>query len=408
MDAQVLTDDTPLVYRNERRLFKISAVLGILAWVAIVIGTIGIALIYVLLGFLVFLFAQSALISYLRGTGVHITAEQFPDLNERLLFCCRRLGVEVVPDAYLIHADGAFNAFATRFLGRNFVVLFSDVVDALEDDPDAINFYIGHELGHIHRKHLQWAPLLWPAGLLPILGPAYARAREYTCDSYGAVCCASNDSIAHGIAALAAGNHRWRVLNVDAYQKQALASGGFWMSFHELVGDYPWLTKRMARLLSPAYRPPGRHFVAWLLACFVPRFGSGGAASMLVTVAMIGILAAVAIPAYQDYTVRAKVTEGLGLAQVAKTTANEYFLRNKQPCENNESCGLPPAEEISGGTVRRVKVGTNSVITLEFSAKPIDGQTIELEPSLTKSNEFQWACTGGTLEAKYRPSSCRK
>jgi hypothetical protein len=60
----------------------------------------------------------------------------------------------VVPEAYLLQMGGMLNAFATRFLGRDFLVLYSDVVDGLADNPDALNFYIGHEIGHIKRKHL--------------------------------------------------------------------------------------------------------------------------------------------------------------------------------------------------------------------------------------------------------------
>ena len=408
MDVQVTADSVAFIYNNERKLFVLSAIIGILAWVLIIVGTIGIALIYVLLGFLIFLFAHSALISYLRGTGVQITAEQFSDLHGRVIFCCQKLGVEVPPDAYLIHADGAFNAFATRFLGRNFIVLFSNVVDALEEDSEAINFYIGHELGHIHRKHLQWGPVLWPAGLLPLLGAAYSRAREYTCDSYGAACCSNRESVAHGIAALAAGDRRWRTLNVAAYQNQARESGRFWMSFHELTGDYPWLTKRMSRMMSPDYRPPGRSVLAWILASFIPRLGSGGGASLLVTVAIVGILAAVAIPAYQDYTIRAKVTEGLTLASPAKATASAFYSANRSACESNEACGLASANDIANGAVRRVEVGKGSTITVEFSTKEINAQTVILEPHVNDAGELQWTCTGGSLEAKYRPSSCRK
>ena len=61
------------------------------------------------------------------------------------------------------------------------------------------------------------------------------------------------------VTALAAGHRRWRTLNVEAYRHQAVESGGFWMSFHELVADYPWLSKRMARVTVPDYRPPSRH-----------------------------------------------------------------------------------------------------------------------------------------------------
>ena len=154
----------------------------------VVIGTIGIALIYVLFAFIFYSFVQSAFISALKGNGVKVTPSQYPDLHKSLVECCRRIGMEQPPELYLLRTD-FFNALATKFLGRNFIVLFTDVVDALADEPGAIDFYIGHELGHIHRKHLKWAPVFFPALLLPVLGAAYRRSQEYTCDRYGAARC---------------------------------------------------------------------------------------------------------------------------------------------------------------------------------------------------------------------------
>lgn len=156
-----------LVYPNERRLFMVALVIAIIFWALLIIGTVGIALVYIALFLLFMLFAQSGLISYIRGNGVRITKDQYPDLHERLIECCKTLDVKTVPEFYLLRTD-FFNAIATRFLRKHFVVLFSDVVDALEKRPGAINFYIGHELGHIHRNHLFWDRILAPALLLPV------------------------------------------------------------------------------------------------------------------------------------------------------------------------------------------------------------------------------------------------
>jgi len=90
---------------------------------------------------------------------------------------------------------------------------------------------------------------------------------------------------------------------------QVAVTNEFRMSLHELTNDYPWRTKRMASALAfrqnEEFRHPRRSLFAGLLSIFVPRFGAGGGTSLLTSVAMIGILAAIAIPAYQDYTIRA-------------------------------------------------------------------------------------------------------
>lgn len=152
-----------LVYRHERPLFVISMVIGVLVWLARVVGTVGIALVYVLFFFLIYLFAQSGFISYLRGNTVELSERQFPDLYNHYRESCQKLGRDEIPTAYLMMSDGVLNALATRFLRRHYVVLYSSVVEALKSRPEALRFYFGHELAHIRRGHLTLNWLRWPA-----------------------------------------------------------------------------------------------------------------------------------------------------------------------------------------------------------------------------------------------------
>ena len=396
------------VYKNERPLFVIALLISLLVWGVLIVVTFGIALLYVLLFFVIYLFVQSAFISYLKGTAVHITAAQFPDLHQRVVKCSERLGIRPVPDAYIIHANGAFNALATRFLGRNFVVLYSDVVDALERNPDAVDFYIGHELGHIQRKHLLWGPVLWPALILPLLGAAYSRAREYTCDLYGARCCVDAKAATDGLAALAVGHKRWHTLNESLYTAQTGDTGGFWMSFHELISDYPWLTKRMARINNErSIDIPTRNPLAWLFAMFIPRLGvGGGAASVLIFVAIIGILAAVALPAYQDYTVRAKMSGVLLYAREASEAVEKHVYKTGEIPERLEEVGMsstPPSTNI-----RTVQINPkNGIIQIVLAFSPLDGQSLLFIPSMGQDKKITWRCASENSAKKYLPQACR-
>ena len=399
-----------LIYRNEKLLFGIAVLISALFWLVLVGVTLGIALIYVLMFFVFYLFAQSAFISYIRGTAVKITPQQFPDLHQRVAACSSKLGMKNVPDVYLLHADGAFNALATRFLGRNFVVLFSDVVDAFEAQPGAVNFYIGHEMGHIHRKHLLWGPFLTPALLLPLLGAGYSRAREYTCDRYGLACCENPQDATTGLAALAAGGRRWRVISKENYADQTKESSGFWMSFHELVSDYPWLTKRMAALNALAAKQkaamPSRSTLAFFFALFVPRLGvGGGAASVLIFVAIIGILAAIAIPAYQDYIVRANMAGATPYIEEAKTSVMKYAVQNQGWPSSNDAAGLPPTG-VYGPGIKSIRIAEGGAMIVTFANGPVANKSITYQPYV-KDERIFWKCDSGEMPVKYLPANCR-
>ncbi|MCB9984034.1 MAG: M48 family metallopeptidase [Rhodospirillales bacterium] len=262
-----------LVDKNEKILFTVLAVLGCITWAALIIGTFGVALIFVALGFILYLFAQSGFISYLKGSGAIVTPQQFPDLYAMFQECCRKLEITKEPTIILIHADGIFNALATRFLKRHYVVLFSDIVDALEEEPEAIKFYIGHELGHIKRNHLIWGPVFLLVSWLPLLGAGYSRAREVTCDKHGMYCCRSREAAMKAMSALVVGGRRWKDINMAALLDQNKYTKGFWMSYHEIIADYPWMTRRLAMISSDdgAKNLPRRNPFAWGLALFTPR-----------------------------------------------------------------------------------------------------------------------------------------
>ncbi len=392
----------PLVYPRERSLGAIALVLGLIGWLLIVVGTMGIALVYLLLASLFYLFAHSALISWLRGNGVLLSAHQLPDLRERYDACCARLGFDQDrPEAYLLQGNGVLNAFATRFLGRNHVVLLSGIVDAMQAHPEGVDFYIGHELGHVRMKHLTgkiWrAPALW----LPLLGAAYARAKESTCDRHGRACCASPDAAARAMVALAAGAERWRMVDLPAYEAQATLARGFWMSYHELTSGYPWLTKRVARILHPDVEPPRRNGFAYPFALFTPYVGrGGGAAGLVVLLALVAVLVAVGIPAYKDYEARSRLTLAYVSSEPARRALAAYYVANKKVPDSLETAGVPAT--LADGSQLALDAET-----MTLTVDSAEGQLV-FTPDERSEGVVTWHCSAGEgVRPAQLPTACR-
>ena len=159
------------------------------------------------------------------------------------------MGLNPVPTIYVLQAGGLINAFATRFLGRNFVVIYSDVLELAYAKGEAeLAFVICHELAHIKRKHLSWRWLLYPAMLIPFLGTAYSRACEYTCDTFGGHY--QPNGALGGLLVLAAGNRLYQNVNAQEFIMQVESERGFWIWFSEVLSSHPHLPKRVASLSS--------------------------------------------------------------------------------------------------------------------------------------------------------------
>jgi type IV pilus assembly protein PilA len=153
---------------------------------------------------------------------------------------------------------------------------------------------------------------------------------------------------------------------------------------------------------------------------------------LMIVIAIIGILAAIAIPAYQNYTIRSQVTEGISLAAGWKTAISEYYAQNGSfPAGSTTSAtGAATKVSVSGASVGKyvsaITVGANGVISVAYggsqaSAKLPLSSVLTFAPGTDTNNDVVWVCgsaatptnvtmvgatTGTNISAAYLPTSC--
>ena len=141
---------------------------------------------------------------------------------------------------------------------------------------------------------------------------------------------------------------------------------------------------------------------------------------LMIVIAILGILMAIAIPAYQDYTVRAKVSEGLNVAAAAKLAVSETQQSVGTFPDSNVDAGLAAPAQITGNNVTSVGVGTTDgasaagqiVITYNAAEPKISGKTLVLSPSTVgHEGSVEWTCgqitVGTAVDPRFRPATCR-
>ncbi|HFC5757957.1 TPA: prepilin-type N-terminal cleavage/methylation domain-containing protein, partial [Neisseria gonorrhoeae] len=150
---------------------------------------------------------------------------------------------------------------------------------------------------------------------------------------------------------------------------------------------------------------------------------------LMIVIAIVGILAAVALPAYQDYTARAQVSEAILLAEGQKSAVTEYYLNNGIWPENNGEAGVASSSSIKGKYVKEVKV-ENGVVTATMNSTGVNKEIKDKRLSLwarRQDGSVKWFCgqpvkrndanaddvtdNGGNgnekIETKHLPSTCR-
>lgn len=229
---------------KEMPYFFIAAVVSVFIYIIAAISLFGIAIAFLLLG--VVLLTNAIMIGSIRGNGVRIHKNQFPEIYERVVSLSEAMDLKKVPDVFVIHSEGAFNAFATRFMGRNMVVIYSEVFElAREQAGKELDFIIAHELAHIKRNHVWKNILTMPANFIPFLAEAYSRACEYTCDRYAAHYIGDGAAAKRALTILSVGKVLYKDVDEHTYLEQIHSESNVAVWFSELLSTHPILPKRI-------------------------------------------------------------------------------------------------------------------------------------------------------------------
>jgi Zn-dependent protease with chaperone function len=318
---------------SEAPLFVLVLLASLSIWAGLVLSIFG--AVYALVIAIGLFFVHLLFVVHVRGSAVKLGPEQFPELDRRVRELGERAGIADLPAAYVMEAGGALNALATKFLRSRMIVLYSDLLEACASDPAARDMVIGHELGHVKQGHLQLSWLLAPGMFVPFLGAAYSRARERTCDRWGAALCGDPQGALRGLAILAAGGRHGPRVNLRSFaaQRQDLDTG--WMTLGRWLSTYPTLAERVAALdpaLDSSSAPLGRG----------PARAAGIlAAGCLAPVVVSTLVLAVAAPRLRDFFAAAAARQ----AESQSFTASESAAEDYEPPP-------PPVETIGEETAR--------------------------------------------------------
>lgn len=284
-----MVTERDLIHPNEHKYFVLVLISSLLTYSFLIISITGILFLLFFLG--ITLFAHGLMLAYIRTNGVKLSPTQFPAIYNKTLLLAEQMGMKSIPDIYVLQSDGALNAFATKFFGRNMVVLYSEVFELINQGADdELAFIIAHELAHIKRRHLTKQMLILPALWIPLLGEAYSRSCEYTCDRIGAFYTGNLQASKNSLVILAVGRGLYKDVQQQEFIEQIATENGFFIWLSQKTSTHPPLPKRINELgsLENGDFSTQRGSKSWMIAAlFLLLFSIGLGYSIKTTLAGI-------------------------------------------------------------------------------------------------------------------------
>lgn len=233
-----------LIHKDEKRYFSVALIVSIIIYVSLLFYLEGLGVLLLLTA--ISLFSNGLMIARIRTNGVRLSANQFPEVYNKVVELCNSMEIQSIPEVYVIESGGILNAFAAKSFRKNIVILYSDIFDLINtENNDELSFIIAHELAHIKRRHVAKHLFILPAMWIPSLGNAYLRACEYTSDRIAAYYINNSEASMNALTILAIGKTLFNKVNRDEYLLQHSKNKGLLNKLAEKSSTHPSLPKRI-------------------------------------------------------------------------------------------------------------------------------------------------------------------
>lgn len=188
-----------------------------------------------------------------KAASLKITQKNFPEIYSLLHSYAYRLGMEKVPEMYVVQQSGVLNAFSSFIFGRQYILVHTEIFEVAyreHKDLNALAFILAHELSHIYYGHATLhynLPILFSESL-PLVGSIASRTREYSCDRLAQRL--TNYDGVQAIVMLMVDRHLYPMVDVQDYVDTTIKERGFWLWLVNLLATHPILPKRIRALIQ--------------------------------------------------------------------------------------------------------------------------------------------------------------
>jgi Zn-dependent protease with chaperone function len=202
--------------------------------------------------FIFSLYLHYLAISYIRMNAVKVGPEQFPEIWQSFISMHEKMHIKRRPDIFILMGNGVLNAFATKLIFRQFIVIYSDLAEALieEQDTRQLDAVMAHELGHhvLGHTRLLWEWFFMPISFIPFVLLPLNRAREYSSDRVMKLVMQDDEVCARALVKLAAGKIYGKRVNISVYLEQGKQENGLYARLAEIFATHPHLPNRIRAL----------------------------------------------------------------------------------------------------------------------------------------------------------------